>query len=120
MPTLRDLIAAESEITLTVEPEDTPIKGNAMASGDDAADKRAEDSIREQLADGNEWAWCAVIVRGTWRGLSASDSLGCCSYLSEADFRQPNGGYYDDMVSGVIDELTAKAESILECASSVA
>lgn len=82
--------------TVTAEREDTPVRGNALASGDDAADRAAEDAILAELNAGNVWAWCTVRVRAEYRGFVGDDHLGCCSYDSEAAFREP-GDYFDDM-----------------------
>lgn len=60
--------------------------------------------VRDQLAAGNEWAWCTVRVVARWHGITGDDSLGCCSYESEEQFRQP-GGYFDDMKSVALTRL---------------
>jgi hypothetical protein len=77
--------------------EDTSIVGNAMASGDDDFDAKCEQSIIDDLEDGNEWSWCTVRVTCTVRGYGSvgTDYLGCCSYDGEEAFKA--GGYYDDM-----------------------
>lgn len=76
----------ESEVTFTVElePEDTPVRGNAMASGDDDADREVEDEIIERLDRGDISAWCCLKVTATWTApdgttLDGVDYLGCCS-----------------------------------------
>lgn len=102
---------SELEVTITPHYESIPVRGNAMASGDSAYDKEAEDKILEALGSGNIWAWCTVEVVVTL-GLmgddfvSASDFLGCCSYKNEQDFIE-NSGYYEDMVATCKDELKA-------------
>lgn len=104
-----------SDIEFSVEclPEDTPIRGNLIESGDDEFDVQQEDIAIEQLNDGNQWAWCAVQVVGRYKGLTADDYLGCCSYRNKADFMQP-GGYYYDMQELVRAELQAQLDDILE------
>jgi hypothetical protein len=92
--------------------ETTPIEGNAMASGDDASDKRTEKMIYRQLENGNEWAWCTIEVKGTYKGLEASDYLGCCSYKSEKDFKKD--GYYKDMQQTVFEDIQKQLEDILK------
>lgn len=117
------LIAAlkkHATIKLTCESEDIPYVGNCSAH-DPATDREAEQWIRDQLDAGNEWAWCTAVVTASYKGFSATDALGACSYESEETFRIP-GGYFDDMVitacaeladklieaSALIDELLAK------------
>lgn len=92
-------------ITVEASASDLPIEGNAMASGDDAADKRVERWIKKQLDAGNIWAWCEVHVRVTYRGVLSADAyLGGCSYKSEADFRHDNG-YFGDLVGECLDVI---------------
>ena len=103
-------LEALAEITLTIEPEDVPIEGNASAIDEDT-DRETVTWIRDQLDRGNEWAWCTVIVRARYAGLEGGDSLGCCSYESEEAFKVP-GGYYDDMVRIALHELAAQLETV--------
>ena len=94
------LRAAGFVVELAAEPDDMPIRGNALASGDDDIDRRAENDIIEQLDAGNAWAWASVRVCVTHPavvGIEGNEYLGCCSYASEDDFKA-DGGYYDDMV----------------------
>lgn len=74
-----------------VEPEHVDYRGNAMASGDDDADREAEEWIERQLNRGNLAAWCCVIVTATetnprpgFQARSGVAVLGCCSYENEA------------------------------------
>jgi hypothetical protein len=93
--------------------DDASVRGNALASGDDAEDKACEDAILARLDAGDAWAWASVRVTGTYRGLKAHDYLGCCCYEDEADFRE-NSGYFQDMQSNVLAELQAMVEDIVE------
>ena len=95
-----------SKVEYSIEclPEETSVKGNALASGDDAQDKEAEDWILAELDRGNEWAWCTVKVTATLGAFRGVDYLGCCSYHSEADFCQP-GQYFEDMKGEALDDL---------------
>lgn len=108
---LRNKIAREIEITIEVQQAWASVKGNAMASGDDAYDAEVEAGINERLDNGDVWAWAAVTVKGEWRGIVAKDHLGCCSYADENDFRT-NSGYFDDMREIVIDSILANASQI--------
>lgn len=97
------------EITyhLTVEMEETPVRGNAMASGDGALDAKVEDEILARLNAGDVWAWADVTVTAkvTFEGevFTARASLGCCSYRDEAEFMAD--GVYDDMCKEAREEL---------------
>lgn len=101
---LRELTAEEVTFTIKAEQDDIPVRGNAIASGDEKFDKEVEDHIFSELADGNIWAWAAVTVIARWDSFVGSAHLGGCSYKDEEEFKQP-GGYYDDMKQEALDEL---------------
>ena len=90
--------------------EETQVRGNAMASGDEKADKRAEDRILRQLENGNQWAWCTIEVKASYKGLTASDFLGCCSYKSQKDFEKDV--YYVDMKKQAFDSLIEQIKTL--------
>jgi len=85
------------EITLECLPETMSIEGNVLASGLDWQDQQAEAEVYEQLANGNDWAWCMAKVTVTSDdGRQECDYLGGCSYKNEEDFK--TSGYYQDMI----------------------
>lgn len=106
MATPRKLTRDEVMFILSIEPEDAPVRGNALASGDDAADRACEDEIIARLDSGDNWAWCTVAVTARWASVAATEYLGCCSYADEKDFRQ-EGGYYEQLCDGALDRLNA-------------
>ena len=116
----RKLTLDDCEITLRIEPEDLEVRGNAMATDEPEADRKAEDEIIERLDGGDLWAWCHVVVRvtpkelvanpGTLGDLYGEDGLGACSYRDEAEFRQPSG-YFDDMCSNALAALQTKVDA---------
>jgi len=106
---LRELKEDEVEFFLTCEFEPTPIEGNCSAI-DDETDKKTERWIRNELADGNEWAWCCVRVVASWNGFEGDDCLGCCSYRSEEDFKK--GGYYEDMKIEALYDLNRSIQRL--------
>lgn len=85
---------------LSIEPEDAPVRGNAMASGDDAFDREVEDAILARLEAGDQWAWCGVVVTASveveGETFEGRDTLGSCSYSNAAEFMA--GGYWEDML----------------------
>lgn len=105
---IRELRADEVEFVVECCHEELPIRGNCSAI-DDETDEAAAESIFEQLAAGNEWAWCCVRVTAKWRGWTASETLGGCSYTSEAQFREP-GGYFDDVKDETLSALNAELQ----------
>lgn len=98
----RKRLAQIATVTLTMEPNPESFVGQCSAI-DPVMDKAQEAFIRKELADGNDWAWCNVIVTAEWGGLSVRDSLCGCSYQSESDFRKDD--YFTDMVSSALDAL---------------
>jgi len=110
---LRPIYRDEAKICIRAEPDDLPVRENAMVSGYDAFDREVEDGILARLDDGDAWAWAAVTVTVTWGAFTASDHLGACSYADERDFRQP-GGYYDDMVEKALAELNLAIQSLYQ------
>lgn len=110
----RKLKTSDVKWTLIAHPEDLSIRGNAIASGDDAYAAEVERQIQRQLDNGNEWAWCCVELRGEFEGLTASDYLGCCSYNeSEKDFRS-HSGYFEDMEVNVLSDLQGQLDKLVE------
>ena len=109
---MRKISLEEIDWEIDCLPEDTPVRGNLVVSGDDDQDEADEDKVIEDL-EHNPWAWCCVRVTGRWMGLEASDFLGCCSYESEADFRR-SGGYYQGMQDIIRGELQQMAEKIVK------
>lgn len=104
------------EVAYKVEclPEDVPVRGNAMVSGDAAYDKKVEDKILRDLRS-NPWAWCTakVTAYAIADGVlleSDPEYLGACSYKSEADFKA--GGYYDDMARACLMSLSAEISAL--------
>lgn len=96
----------EPVVHLEVEMEDTPIRGNVLASGDDAVDRREEDRVINELNSGNVWAWAFVRVIVQWGGFTGQDGLGGCSYESEEAFKACP--YYADMVAQATKDLKQK------------
>lgn len=89
--------------------EDVPVNGNASAI-DEETDKEIEDYINDELESGNVWAWCTIEVKASYKGISASDYLGCCSYKDEEDFKK--GGYYEDMKQIAFDNLIEELQDL--------
>ena len=99
-----DRLRKVATITFEIEPEDRGFHG-------EVDDPECVKWIADQLARGNEWAWCTVKVSASYRGFVAHDYLGGCSYENRAAFMQP-GGYYDDMVTAALTELAQEFEKI--------
>ncbi len=102
------------EFTLECLAEDTEVRGNAMASGDDHFDREVEDKIIADLEGGNEWAWCCVKVTARAGGAKGTDYLGCCSYAGEEEFRKD--AYFADMKECAQAELLAALADAHRCA----
>jgi len=95
---------------IIVHDETAPIRGNCIDSGDAKYDEKIARRIERQLDNGNVFAWCTIEVRANYKGLQASDYLGCCSYKSERDFKI--GGYYDDMTSETYGQIIEQLKAL--------
>ena len=109
---LRQITKNECKISIHIEQDDQPVRGNAMASGDDTADRECENKVLARLNVGDVWAWANVEVCATWNGITGSDYLGGCSYADEADFK--TGGYYDSMVSEAVGRINETLAGMAE------
>jgi hypothetical protein len=94
------------EYSVRVEPDDSPV--------DRAMDPEAIKWVEDQLAEGNEWAWCEAQVIAKWKdstGLTyqgESGWLSGCAYYNEEDFKK--GGYYEQMQQEAYEDLVSKVE----------
>ena len=96
----------ECQFEIDAEQDDTPVRGNAIDSGDADYDKTIEDAILARLNAGDIWAWAQVRVTCKWHGITGEDYLGCCNYDDEHDFREP-GGYFDDMKFAAYQDMVS-------------
>jgi len=118
----RKLTEKDVVFVLACEPEQEPIEGNCSARDPDT-DRATADWIRSELDHGNDWAWCCVTVTAVWQSAAGptwtgSDSLGCCSYRSEYDFRTA-GDYFQDMKDQALDNLNAQIAKAWQACESI-
>lgn len=106
-------LALRATITIHAEQDDCPVRGNAMASGDDDDDRACEDVILARLDKGDLWAWASVTVRAELDEFTGENHLGGCSYLHEEDFRQ-QGGYFEQMQEEARTDLACALERAWE------
>lgn len=66
--------------------DDSPVRGNALASGCNVTDRAAEDAILMRLSEDDVWAWAHVVCVAKAGGCRGVDSLGQCTYMSAQDF----------------------------------
>jgi len=117
---MRELTEADVTFSLTAEPEDLEIEGNASAV-DPETDAETYAWIRRELQSGNDWAWCCVTITATWEGIEGQDTLGGCSYQSENDFTNDGGeGYYSDMRKAALADLNENVRATIKLGSDLA
>jgi hypothetical protein len=83
--------------------EDIPVRGNAMASGDENEDRRVEDAILADLDRGHLEAWCSAHVFAQLTLSTPHDAfsaagdayMGGCSYRSEKELWESMTMEYD-------------------------
>lgn len=109
----RTLTKEEINIRVMAYPEEIPVKGNAICSGDEDFDRQVESEILKRLEQDDVWAWATVRVTSEWECLSASEYLGCCCYADENEFRE-EGGYFDDMIHEALSNLNLRLRNLYE------
>lgn len=110
---IRQIVAQQAQCSVHAEREQIPVRGNAMASGNDRTDRALEDAILARLDRDDIWAWAAVTVTANWQGIEGSAHLGCCCYLDEHDFRECSG-YFDDLASEALEEIVERVHHIVQ------
>lgn len=96
------------QFTWEIQPDDTPIEDNVLASGNDAADRGAEQEIRRRVMCGKTHAWCAIFVRGRSGEYIAHDCLGGVSVLQEREIIT-NPDYLRLVVLRVAEQICERA-----------
>jgi len=111
------LTNTEVVFSVTVEEECFEhVEGNAMSSGDDAADKACEKEILDRLHRGDSYAWCCITVEATWKGYKGGASLGCCSLLGESQVEPTiiDHGMRDEALEDLNNRLSKSLEELSE------
>lgn len=109
---LRDLREDEVEFEIVLMEEDPCLVRGSFATDEPEKDRELEEDILRRLRDGDQWAWCCVKVVARWNGFEAFDTLGCCSYESEKDFKR--GGYWEDMKAEALRGLNEEARAAFD------
>ena len=115
---IRKLKADEVTFEVTIEPEHTEVRGNAMCSGDSRYDKRVEDRILRDLENGYQEVWCCLVVKATWEGITGRDTLGCCSFRKgdgrsvekQSNERAKEHGMFEQALDDLNEGLRRQAE----------
>lgn len=105
-------------ITVYTEPEEIPIRGNAISSGDTEFDRQAEDDIIKRYNAGDELAWCQVRVEAEARGFKHIEYLGACSFESQNDIATDE--ILPDMANEAVNGLKKDLQEIAEKGRKVA
>ncbi len=98
--------------SIYAEPEYEGPEGH-FDSGNAEYDKQVCDMIRKELAQGNEWAWCIVVVKAHYAGFEGQDTLGACSYKSKQDFIDCND-YYPDLKTRALENLKQNLKEAIQ------
>lgn len=111
---LRSLREDEVTFTFEAESEDIPLEGH-FDSGDAEADAEMVAELRQRLERGDIYAWFCAKVTASWKGYSASDYGGGCSYENEKDFLKCD--YYSDLKARALDSLNKEIQEAAEMLS---
>jgi len=99
------------EFSTRIVPDDMEPRGNVMASGDEAADRLAEDEVFRQLHSGNVAAWCGIVVHAEWRGFKGVASIWNCSGETEEALLSSCSDYVEALQSEAFDDLCRAVSS---------
>lgn len=59
--------------------------------------------------------WFCAVVHASYAGIDGdAEYLGCCSYETYEQFKDPADGYYADMASAALDNLQARLLAMFE------
>jgi hypothetical protein len=112
---LRELRYDEVTFTYSYQPEDTPLKGNVMVSGDAQLDRAAEADIQRRLERGDEYAWFLLKAEASWHDFSFTDYLGGVSLAEgDTDIQKYARSYHMDKeaLRGLNESIKAVAEQL--------
>lgn len=124
-------------MTVLVSLEETPNFEISIHPEEDGPEGWMDDElvpyVKEQMAAGNDWAWCQVTVTASVgfdqpnHKFTGGAFLGGCSYKSEEDFIEPQfvvypkgegevnkTGYYEDMKREAQENLVTQLEPVAE------
>lgn len=109
---IRDVTISEVEFFTEIEPEEiiTP-----KESFDD--DGTQERQIREQLEQGNDYAWCQITVTAIWEGIAGVASLGGVSASDEAGALEVAAFY--ELKEEAVAHLNQEIQAYLEQAARI-
>jgi len=85
---LRELNADEVEFNVAVEPEYIYVEdGLVQDSGDEVADRAAEQEIINRINNGDDLAWVIITATAKWKEFEGYSHIGCCTFdhVSEID-----------------------------------
>lgn len=108
----RKNLAEYAHISVRCEPEDIPFESNASAIG--SKEDAETNWIRAELDNGNQWAWCCVVVTASLADeagryyLTGTASLGGCSYESRKAF--DDAGETAQLTEEALDDLWRQLE----------
>lgn len=97
---INSLLFQDVKFEVEIEPEDLPVRGNVIESGDLQYDKSVEDEIIAELNSGNIYVWCCIKVTAKWKTWSGVTYLGGCSSKSEKELLSDNA----DLIEGLKNE----------------
>lgn len=115
---LRRLTKKDVEFELSVEPEDIPWEGNAMASDDEEYDREYNEQIEDLLNRGFTEAWCILVVKASWDGYEGVASLGGNTFFpphnNEKDFQEQAEahGLYEEALDDLNKTLAQAAKDL--------
>ena len=116
MTKLEQRIYDEMDVEFIRHENHESIRGNCTPSGDAKIDERCASLIEKKLAEGNDWAWCAVECLCTWREIEAEEFLDCCACDDREEFETSERAAYMKRICATLlrDCFLAQVDGIEE------
>lgn len=110
---VKALMRVDVEYDVEIEHEDDVAPEGQFSEHEDVA------WIRDQLASGNEYAWCRVTVIARWGSFEGSTALGGCSYASrEALLAMVESDMYPEALSDLATAIERSYRQITQLLAS--
>lgn len=112
---------------VSVEQSEISVEDNAMDSGDPSFDAEIVESIKKELARGNEYAWCDIVVTASLGMFKGVSSLGAVAAGCEEEFESvvEDHGMRDEALKDLLRAMkqgggtTTEEKSVVEITETV-
>lgn len=103
----------EKDVTfeISIKEETLEVRGNLICSGDYAFDRMYEDSILRRLGEGDESAWCMIVVTAIPKDVRLASYKGC-EYLGACELKGGSGREIEQQAWELANMNAMKAQAL--------